>query len=184
MKNRAVIKYYSWLNRLLVSLTLCFLFTLTSCYRKEEVTFYANGNPKTKSETSLWMKDGKTETYYEDGSIESVAFYDNGLLNGDSIAYFPNGDMIVKYRFVSGTANGPSILYWKGNVPKTIINYHDGWPDGEFVKYYPGTETKVMEGRYEKGKVVGSITYYSIDGKKNRECYHDSNGNKLGCKDL
>ena len=67
---------------------------------------YRNGRVLSRTPYCDGKIDGKVYTYFEDGSVESVQAYKNGVLNGMSIIYDRRGNIVYDSEYEEGDRIG------------------------------------------------------------------------------
>jgi antitoxin component YwqK of YwqJK toxin-antitoxin module len=91
---------------------------------------------------------GKMTSNYEDGSLEKVESFDNGLLNGVSKYYYSNGELGLIESYKDGDVEGEVTIFYKnGSIYEKYI-VKDGEINGEHLLYQRDgrlTSRKVFE---------------------------------------
>ena len=130
------------------------------------------------------VKEGEEKSYYESGSIESIAVNVNGLFEGIIKYYHESGELKATINYVNGVKEGKILRYYKSGetsdmsiynngilVGKAIgyyedgiisyeVNYVDGVGEGEQVFYYPSGKIRGIN-NLSNGKVEGQqIAFY------------------------
>lgn len=67
---------------------------------------YSNGKLLSQTPYCDGRVDGKVYTYFEDGSVESIQTYKNGVLNGMSIVYDRRGNIVYDSEYEEGNRIG------------------------------------------------------------------------------
>ena len=62
---------------------------------KQEI-YYPNGALKIEGGFSNKQRDGVWKAFFEDGKLQSLSNFDNGLYQGNSEVYYPNGNLMYK----------------------------------------------------------------------------------------
>ncbi len=99
-----------------------------------EVQYYENGKRKMEGPYRNGVRDGKWMAWYDNDTVWSIGFYNNGKRNGLSAVYHPNG---VKY-------------YDK--------NYKNDVAEGKW-SFYNEEGSLVGEAYYHKGELVKEVKY-------------------------
>lgn len=89
-------------NLILLLAIICFI----SCQKKDK-TYYEDGTLKTIAEVSDSKFHGSYKSYYESGELEIEANYKNGLMHGLATYYYKSNDKYSRTEslFVLDTAN-------------------------------------------------------------------------------
>ena len=131
----------------------------------EQLTYYDNGNLKTKRSVYYEMEEGLSETYNEDGTIATIKNYLHGRLNGEHKEYiYPDGKQVLalEEHIDNGRRNG---VYIKHDFNKHIeANYVDDALDGKY-KEYDGHNTLIKENNYKMGSLHGEQKIYDSLGR-------------------
>lgn len=136
--------------------------------------YYDNGNIQVKgalNENNLEI--GKWERYFENGSIQYIIHYENGLLHGLVQEYYENGQLTYEEEYVNGVRNG----IYKSYYPNGIINvsgyYLNGKQTGEWKQYYENGQVG-EEGSFVEGVFKGEGRFYYENGQLMKVFYSDS----------
>jgi len=100
---------------------------------------------------------GRQEYYYEDGTLKSSLFYDNGILHGDVELFYEDGQIKRTCHFINGKKEGMDKIYSSSKVVLDEGNYVNGSPVGLHIRRYPS------------GKIREEIFYHSSTQFDKRE---------------
>jgi hypothetical protein len=78
----------------------------------------------------------KLQTFYLDGTVESVLNFQNGTPNGKHIVFYPNGNIEREFSYNSGLLHGEIRTYDTDGTLVSLSNYKDNIMDGPFYHYY------------------------------------------------
>lgn len=141
----------------------------------KRVLFDEEGNIRMETDLivlSTVVPHGPSVTYYSDGSIESVALYQEGILNGALKQYYPNGQLKKIVIMKQGILEGPETLYYDTGATLSTGNYHAGKRQGPFRHYHPdGSEAAMYV--YEQGLLEGEAwEWHHKGGLKSKQHYY------------
>lgn len=75
------------------------------------------------------LKNGEYKTYYSDGNLKSVGYYEKGDLVGKFVQYFKNGKIEREENYRNGKLDGESRDFDKNGELRSIRRYRDGIPE-------------------------------------------------------
>ena len=109
-----------------------------------------------------WIRDGKKDgewiTFWDNGQLKSKGLWLSGVRQGPWVWYFSDGDPSQNGSFLNGEKHGSWKVYWDN--PSEII-YEDGQflsvPVESETNYF-------SVGQYENGKRVGELIRYHQNG--------------------
>ena len=112
----------------------------------------------------------KKETFYPNGSPESIASYKNSELYGEKKTFTESGEPLSLRAYEHNQLNGIS-TFFKNGVRSLEVRYVDGAKSGDETHYLDGvTISKVLH--WENGKLHGPSKYFVGDGAR-VEYYYD-----------
>jgi len=112
----------------------------------------------------------KRETFYPNGSPESIAFFDHGKLSGEKKTYTASGEPVAVKEYVNGKLHGKTTLF-KNGTKVVETHYLDGMKNGLEIHYLDG-EIVSQEILWENDKKHGPSRYF-IDEIAKVEYYYD-----------
>jgi antitoxin component YwqK of YwqJK toxin-antitoxin module len=112
----------------------------------------------------------KQETFYPNGTPESISTYAKNKLHGEKRTFNEKGEPLTSEEWINGKLHGKT-THFKNGVPAMEISYLFGQKDGSEVHYSDG-ETVVLEVQWENGKKHGPTTYF-LEGGPKIEWYYD-----------
>lgn len=127
----------------LLNIHLCSLTELYSNKLGEKDWRYKRGIKEKEFLDKYYNKDicynhpenGKHETYYPNGNIETISFYKDGLLDSLRTIYYSNGTLMSKESFRSGELNGNSLWYSRSGEVEKHYKYYNNKPIDTCFRY-------------------------------------------------
>lgn len=110
------------------------------------------------------------ETFYPNGTPESVAYYSMGVLNGEKKSFSENGEPLAVREYVNGKLHGKTTFY-KNGARLVEVYYLDGLKNGLEIHYIDGAVV-AQEILWENDHKHGPSKYY-VDGVAQVEYYYD-----------
>jgi antitoxin component YwqK of YwqJK toxin-antitoxin module len=112
----------------------------------------------------------KRETFFPNGTPESIAYYHHGKLHGEKKTFTATGEPLAVKEYIGGVLHGKSTFYKNGT--KYLESYYlDGMKNGLEIHYIDG-EVVSQEILWENDKRHGPSLYY-VDGAPQTEYYYD-----------
>lgn len=128
----------------------------------------AKGNFVDKKKDSTW-------TYFDEaGWISMREDYKSGLREGKSISYYPDGSIAMDKQFLSDKETGPFKQYFSNGKVEMEGEYLGGNYNGQVTNYYDSGK-KMHYGEFINGKRNGMWVFYNADGSV-RSMIHYKNG--------
>ena len=118
--------------------------------------------------------NGKYQSYYSDGTLESVCNYVSGKMTGTFTLYHKNGNVKYTGTMLNGKKNGLFTSYDEDGNKISEMTYKNGNIEGKFVKYNEETGKKGISGSLLNGEKHGMITEYDDDGNKIAEANYNN----------
>ena len=132
---------------------------------QEEKTFWDNGNVKT---TIIFDEDGEKngryESFYENGELKEYGSYENGEKVGTWNEYYYDGTNKKMTRYYDGIIYRKEIYYDNGRLMVSGGFDDQGKKDGPWKQQYDNWQEK-LEGDYSHGKKQGQWKYYTESGE-------------------
>lgn len=100
----------------------------------------------------------KKETYYLNGSPESISYYSLGKLNGNKQTFTANGEPLAVEEWINGQLHGKSTYFRNGNR-YLEISYLNGQKNG-MEKHYIDGDTLSQEISWENDLKHGATIHY------------------------
>jgi len=116
---------------------------------------------------------------YENGTIQSKAYYTRGKLNGIFESWYLDGTLFENRMYTNGVKTGRHKGWWSNSKPKFSYNFNaKGQYEGELLEWSEsGKRFKIMN--FENGKEAGHQRIW--DDKGNIKCnYTAINGDRFG----
>jgi len=114
----------------------------------------------------------KRETFYPNGSPESIAYYVRGVLHGEKKSFTQSGEPLAVREYINGKLHGKTAFY-KNGARYVDVHYLDGLKNGLEIHYIDGNVVS-QEIVWENNKKHGPSKYY-VDGTAQVEYYYDGN---------
>ncbi len=143
---------------------LILLYSCSAWQKGEEQQFYPSGALKWKYTLEDGKREGKGYTYYEDGSMEQVSHWKNGLKDGTTTSFYRNGKKRLEANFVKGHQEGEVVLYDSLGSIRGRQNYSKSLLKGPFQTFYPSGALKI-EGNYSDGGNTSTAFEYFESGR-------------------
>lgn len=110
------------------------------------------------------------ETFYENGTPETVAYFVRGVLHGEKKSFSEAGEPLAVKEFVNGKLHGKTTFY-KNGVRAVEIHYLDGMKNGLEIHWLDG-DVISQEILWENDKKHGPSKYY-VEGVAQTEYFYD-----------
>ena len=143
---------------------------------------YQNGKARVTGTYLGKTRVGKWTYYFNNGTLFSEEFYDEGKLEGTVVVYFKrNGKKAEESQYWKGKLHGFSKKYSDKEVLIEEVLFENGLENG-LAKYYELNGNLKEKGVYKDGRRIGKWEFY-IDGeqvndKKKKETLKNSIKNK------
>ena len=162
-------------------------------FKEEILEYHKNGSVKKKQIYNFEDKTHIISEYQEDGKIQYVQNYKDGLASGESIIYNDKGFMYLKTNYFNGKRNGKEthyevLLRSHQNVVVEEGNYKDDYKEGVWTTYQyecsdPDCKTYYppfiwVTSNYVLGELQGEQVQYNMGKLQTKEYY--KNGKKDG----
>lgn len=123
---------------------------------------------------------GEWKWYYDNGNVQELANYENGLLEGQYVGYYKNKTVNYQANYVAGKLEGPYQYYNNRGAMTQNKNFKEGVLNGRYESFHKaGESSKKYDLNFSKGEQDGVFTEKSIEGV---EIFHvnKTNGKKQG----
>lgn len=104
----------------------------------------------------------KRDTFYSNGTPETVAFFLHNLLHGEKRSFTEQGEPLAIREYVRGKLHGKT-TFFKNGVKTTEVHYLDDMKNGLEVHYLDGNAIS-QEILWENDRKHGPCKYYTEDG--------------------
>lgn len=141
------------------------------------VSYFQNGQPKSKGLFKMNKPVGEWEYYYENGNIKMKGEVRDNESYGVWTYYFENGNTDMEGELKKNVKQGNWKYYFENGKIKSIGDFVDGKKEGTWEYYY---EDEVLKANAEFHKDKGKYTEFYSDGKRKSEGIIEngkSNGN-------
>ena len=117
--------------------------------------FYS-GNLIVQSENfHLGKKEGKAETFDQNGKLLSEKVWKNDSICGQAVEYFPDGTKRNEVSYKGGKKNGPALFYDENGVKSMEGSYCDDLSDGDWKVFDKNGKLKYQI-KYARGEILNS----------------------------
>jgi len=119
--------------------------------------------------------NGKRIERHDNGKLQEVSNWKNGVEDGEHIEFYDNGNIRNKYFVKNGILNGENTDYWEngklkskvkvtyGKTEKPYYGYNDDGSKFEYFTIYNGIFNGVDTEFDDKGKSINSLTFWKND---------------------
>jgi antitoxin component YwqK of YwqJK toxin-antitoxin module len=130
---------------------------------------YPNGQIKSSGNHSMSNhEDGQWYYFREDGSLEKMMFYSNGLVDGPYGEYYPNGQASLICTFSKGNQSGVSKSYYENGSLKEEVTHKNGLKEGKMSQYFPNGKPSLVA-MFVNNEPSGAYVDYYENGNKKKE---------------
>ncbi len=182
---------------------LVFALAVTACTRSD-VSFYKNGNKKHELHYKGDKLEGEQRWYWDNGKLQALFNYKNGLPEGKAVEYYKNGNVKTVSDFKAGILDGQVLNYDEQGNKTSLETYKNGVKQGPYKvwhlngklklegyfyedefdslwRYYDAMGVVVGEGKFKRG--TGSLTAWFPNGKIMRKTLY-KNSLKDGVEEI
>ncbi len=114
------------------------------------------------------MLNGESSWWSEEGVLDSLKDYKNGLQNGPETYWFSNGQMKSTVKYSKGNKSGKMTIWNEEGNRIELRKYKEGQLDGKLLKWYPIGQQSSEE-KYKEDLKQGTSTYWHENGNLSRE---------------
>ncbi len=114
------------------------------------VTFFSNGQIEKLSFYNRGLLHGETKVFFEDGKLHAQCGFKQGQRHGQMISYFQNGTKSEEMTYEEGKIIGEAVRYFEKGNRAALIPYENGVPHGNALEWYPEGILKASL-RYQNG---------------------------------
>ena len=140
-----------------------------------QLTYNANGK-----------LEGPQKTFFENGRIEVLITYENGVLNGVKSLWNDMGVLLEEARYSKGVLEG-QFFQRTPQGQEVVYHYHNNRREGLHQVFYPheeeGERVKALEANYVDDLPEGELSEFSEDGSKVASTFYQ-HGLKEGVSSL
>lgn len=151
-------------------------YKVATSYAQQPI-YYTNTSKVYIRKTGKTLKDGLW-TFYNDGKVESIQKYNEGLLDSDFVVYHtPTGKLKMTGRYHKGVKKGIWTIYYEGSEKiRSKIEFDDN-NRGRAVFFDSANNDRIiLEGKIDKNMRVGEwIRYYPQSGQVMSREYYSKN---------
>jgi uncharacterized protein (TIGR02145 family) len=147
-------------------------------YSGKFVTSYGNNVIKEAGALKNGKRDGEIKTYREDGSVDEIQTFVDGVLNGKWEKYYKNGQIEYAGNYKNKEKDEKWERYNENGKLALVEHYKDGKQDGKWEFYSQNGQLMRVE-HYKDGNKDGKWEFYSQNGQLT-QVEHYKDGNKDG----
>lgn len=133
----------------------------------EAKSFYENGQIKSVNYYEDNLLQGPSKFYHENGQLLSESWFIEGQKIGRAIAYYYNGETYSINNYLNGKLHGKQEFYYQNNKLRSILSYREGKLNGDILLFY------------ENGQIKRKISFVN-DAKEGFETFWNYEGTKIG----
>ncbi len=146
-------------------------YTVDKKTRKKEGYFrryFESGSLMEEAQYKNNVLNGERKLFLDNGSLQSLENYSNGLYNGPYKAFFADGKLEQEGQYTANEMSGEWKTYYPGGQLKEIVTFANNLENGPFKEFYPSGVLKA-EGNYRDGdKEEGELREYLENGSLHR----------------
>ncbi|MDN3504472.1 MAG: hypothetical protein P0S95_02715 [Rhabdochlamydiaceae bacterium] len=140
-----------------------------------DLTMVDENSESAETWQSLFVPHGLRVYFTEQGHVQKVACYDEGVLHGPYSEHFENGQIQRSLTFNHGMREGKALIYYEDGTVAEEGVFSKDLPVGDVNYYFPSGSKKCTVS-HANGKVNGLVTKWYEDGSVNiEENYVDNN---------
>lgn len=124
----------------------------------EEVAFFYELDPETKYFT------GEYKGWYDNGVLESIAFYKNGERDGLVEEWYENGNLRSKTNYKNGWPHGLYQYWYINNQLRSQADYFDGNRNGHATLWHMNGKLQAEE-NFVHNRINGDAKYWNENGQ-------------------
>lgn len=125
--------------------------------------YYSEGSLKEKSTYYQGYKQGKTETFANEGQKTGIYFYQKNTLHGPYFRFYPNGKTAEKGFYFRGKQQGAFATYDTTGNLREKGKIWDEKKQGLWLEYEKNTKS-YRQITYRHGKIDGQAVFYDAAG--------------------
>ena len=125
----------------------------------KQETFYPNGSPETLTFFSSNKIHGERKVFTQTGEPQLTEEWVNGLLHG-KVTHFMNGAKQMEISYLYGAKNGLEVHFIDGKIPSQEILWENDLRHGPSIYYIDGMATTEW---YYDGKKISKKKYDELD---------------------
>ena len=133
-------------------------------YTGKIVSYYENGQLEYLENYKDGVAHGLCEGYYENGQLSYSENYKNDYPHGLCKGYYENGQLEYSENYKDGELHGLLEHYYENGQMERYGNFVNGEPDGFTFTYYENGQLEYLE-TYEDGELHGLQECYDEDGQ-------------------
>jgi antitoxin component YwqK of YwqJK toxin-antitoxin module len=123
----------------------------------DEGILYAKGNYQGIVKDSVW-------NYYNNNTIVGNEYFVKGKREGKSLSFYADGTIAKEVNYKSDLLQGPWREFYPSGSKKAEMVYNNGIRDGWCIIYYENGQTQI-EGKYLNDREDGPWSFFAEDGK-------------------
>jgi antitoxin component YwqK of YwqJK toxin-antitoxin module len=126
-------------------------------------SFYPSGIIKDSALFVYGKIKGKLVKRYNNGKLEEISNWKNGIEDGEHIEYWENGNIRNKHYVNNGIFNGENIHYWENGKLASIVKIKNGVIEKPYYEYYEDG-SKIHYVSVFNGILIGMDTSFGDKG--------------------
>jgi antitoxin component YwqK of YwqJK toxin-antitoxin module len=108
--------------------------------------------------------NGRLILYLDNGNIQHVSFWTNGLKEGILQEFYPNGCLHEQHTYLKGLKSGLSKVFHENGSLYSEVNYLNGKHCGKFTYWYENGQI-AEEGEESNGNYI-ILNFWAEDGRR------------------
>ncbi len=93
-------------------------------------------------------RDGKYESWHNNGKQAQVGEYEDGLQIGEWVSYHENGNVSFQRSYTKGDVNGVAASYYPSGAKRIVGTFADGYAKGAWTEYYENGKVSIQGDAY------------------------------------
>lgn len=120
---------------------------------------FPNGNIKLEENYRNGKLHGLSTVYFEDGRLQRIYQYVDGLKQGPFKKYYENGQLHLEGNNKNDKLDGEIREYYEDGTPKEVLHVKEGLMEGPYLSYHPNGEIH-STGQFAADKRTGDFKHY------------------------
>lgn len=130
--------------------------------------FFEDGTVQEESNYDKGVLEGERKLYYENGSLQAIERYDKGTFAGIYQAYYENDTLELEGQYINGVMSGEWKRYYQSGKLMEVVAFENNEENGPFIEYHENGKTKA-KGAYKDGdNEHGELKLYDEAGELER----------------
>jgi len=133
--------------------------------------YYEDGQISDSTNFINRKAEGKVKKWHQNGKIEEISYWKNGMRNGSSESFYENGILKLRTNWTAGKHDGKYESWYENGKKEQICFYKDGLQDGRLQQWYSNGNTQGIL-NYNLGKINGKVISFYENGKIQGEGFY------------